>query len=72
LKKGAPQIFQQCKRHLRIVGAIRVTCSKFHSEDPQILGTTVESLVARVAWSSGFVQRWPKEYVVKREINLAT
>ena len=28
--------------HLKIVGASWVTCSKFHTEDPQILGATIK------------------------------
>jgi hypothetical protein len=35
-----------CRRHYEIQGARRVACSKFHAEDPQVLGATVENLVA--------------------------
>lgn len=30
--------------YLKILGAGRLTLSKFHSEDPQILGATVQNL----------------------------
>ena len=33
----------------------RVTRSKFHIEDPQMLGVTVQSFVAMVIWSPGYV-----------------
>ena len=39
---------------LKIVGAR----SKFHTEDPQILGTTVQNLVTRTAWHARFVHSW--------------
>jgi len=32
-----------------------VTGGKFHTHNPQILGVTVQYLVCRVTWSSGFV-----------------
>ena len=34
-------------RHLRILGAERVTRSKFCTEDPQTFGATAQNLVAR-------------------------
>jgi len=40
------QNFQKSRMHLKkIVDARRMMWSKFHTEDPQILGTTVENLV---------------------------
>jgi hypothetical protein len=36
-------------RHLRMMGARRVTWSKFHSEDTEISGATVQNLVV---WST--------------------
>ena len=42
-----PQIFQNPGSHLKILNTICVLWSKFHTEDPQILGTTVQNLVAR-------------------------
>jgi len=35
--------------------ALRVTWSKFHTEDPHILGVTVQNLVALVTWRREFV-----------------
>ena len=43
--RGA-QFFQKGRIHLKIMGVGRVTSSKFLSEDPQILGDTVQNLVA--------------------------
>jgi len=40
------QIFQKSRNHVKILGAQRVTLSKFHTEDPQILGIIVQNLVA--------------------------
>ena len=45
-KNKGPLIFQRCRHNLKILGTERVTRSKFHSEDPQILGATVQNLVA--------------------------
>ena len=42
-------------RDLKIIGARRVTRSKFYTEDPQILGTIVRNAVAMVTWRPGFV-----------------
>jgi len=35
------------RSHLKIVGAGRVTCSKFYTEGQQILGDIVHNLIAR-------------------------
>jgi len=40
------------RSHYEIQGARRVACSKFHAEDPQVLGATVENLVATATWRS--------------------
>lgn len=42
--KGA-QIFQKSGSCLKILGAGRATLSKFHTEDPELLGTTIENSV---------------------------
>jgi hypothetical protein len=39
--------FKKSKSHLQILGTRIVTRSKFHNEDPQILGARVQNLVAR-------------------------
>lgn len=38
-----------------------MACSKFHTEDPQILGTTAQNSVAQVTWHAGFVHPWAKK-----------
>jgi hypothetical protein len=43
--RGA-QFFQKGRIHFKIMGVRRGTSSKFHSENPQILGDTVQNLVA--------------------------
>jgi len=48
------QIFQKYRSHLKVLGTRRVTCSKFRTEDTQILGDTVKKLVARATWKLGF------------------
>jgi len=37
------QVFQKATRHLRILGARRVTRSKLHTEDQQIFSVTVQN-----------------------------
>ena len=53
-------MFQKCKSHLKILGAWRVTWSKYHTKDPQVLGSTVQNLVAAATWRPGFVHRCSK------------
>jgi len=46
IEYGGVQIFQKSCSHLLILGARRVTCNKFHAEDPQFwidLSTSVLS-----------------------------
>jgi hypothetical protein len=40
-------MFQKYRNHVTILGPRRVTRSKFHAQDPQILGGTVQNLVSR-------------------------
>jgi hypothetical protein len=47
VKTRVPQIFQKYRLNLKILGVRRVTRSKFHSKDRQILGATLQHLVAR-------------------------
>jgi hypothetical protein len=49
------KIFQESRNHLKIPGARRMTWSKFHSEDPQTLGTTIQNLVTTVTWHPAIV-----------------
>jgi hypothetical protein len=44
------KVFQKFWKPRQYSGALRVTRSKFHTEDPQILGATVQNLVALVTW----------------------
>ena len=57
LIRGA-QIFQNSA--FWMLDARRVTWSKFHIEDPQTLGATVQNLVPRTTWILRFVQPWFK------------
>ena len=43
----------------KIVSARRVTWSKFHTEDPQILSTIPQNSEAPATWCVGFVHPWP-------------
>ena len=49
------QIFQEPSNCLKILGARRVTQSKFHTKRPPIFGTSVQNLTAKVAWGLRFV-----------------
>jgi hypothetical protein len=53
------QIFQKSSRQLKILGPRRVAGSKFYTEYPQILGTTVQNLVAPTAWPDKYVNPCP-------------
>jgi hypothetical protein len=52
--KGA-QNFQKCRNPLETKGATTATLGKFYTEDPQILGATVQNLEATAMWLPGFV-----------------
>ena len=41
--------------HFKFLGPRMVTWSKFHTENTQILGTTVQNLVTRGTWRPGFL-----------------
>ena len=49
------KIFKKPRNNFEILGVKRVTCSKFHTEAPHILGTTVQNLFATLFWHPGFV-----------------
>ena len=63
-----PKIYP--KSHLKILSVGRVTSSKFHAKDPQMLGVTVQDLVARTTWRPIFVHACPKQYKNPVEIFL--
>lgn len=52
-----------------IQGAWRVTWTKFHIEDPHILGTTIQNSVTRATWHPGFVAPWFKTDLSTQENN---
>lgn len=58
-------IFQKCRNHLKMLSACRVTCtcSKLQTECPQVLGATVQNLVATAALPLGFVSLWSEQLV---------
>jgi len=58
------------KTHLKILSVERLTSSKFHCKDPQILGVTVHNLDARTTWRPIFVHACPKQYKNPNEIFL--
>ena len=47
-----------CRRHLKIPGAIKITCSRFHSECPHTLVASAKYLVAQAIWRLLFVNPW--------------
>jgi hypothetical protein len=61
---------QKSGSYLKILGAGWVTWSKFHPENRQILGATVQNFVARATRRPGFVNLWWKDacstFFVKR------
>jgi hypothetical protein len=52
--RGA-QVFQKSRSSLKILVAKRVTWSKFHFEDPYILGTAIQNLITMALWQLEFV-----------------
>jgi hypothetical protein len=52
LSHRGKQILRKTSNHLNVLCAIRVASSKFHTQDPQILGATEHNLLARVTWGS--------------------
>ena len=57
VKRPDMQIFQTSRNHLKFLDARWVTWSKFHMEDTQMLGTTIQNLVSRTTWHLEF--RYP-------------
>ena len=52
--RRAGQVFQKPGCHLKLLGARRLTLSRFHTEDAQILGATIQNVVAWRLWCIGF------------------
>lgn len=59
--------FQECRSHLKIQDAKRVTWISFHTEALQILGTTIENFVAWMTWCLGFVCLWCKPCLIQEQ-----
>ena len=52
---SSAHILQKSRSHLKILDARIVSWSKFCTEDPQILGTTIQSLVVMATWCPEFM-----------------
>ena len=50
------QVFQNSRSHLKIFGAKTETGKKLHTEDPQILGATVQNIILWATWCQRYVQ----------------
>jgi len=57
--RGA-KIFLKSMSHFKFLDPRKVKWGKFHTEDPQILGTTVPNLVATATWDPRFVHTYCK------------
>jgi len=51
---------KKSRSHSKILDARRFAWNRFHTEHPQILGATVQNLVARATWRPAFVYRNPE------------
>jgi len=60
------KVYNKFRSPLKILGARRETCRKFHYENPQILGVKAQNLVAMVTWLPGFVPLRYKMYQSSR------
>jgi hypothetical protein len=50
------QMFDKYRSHLSALGTVTMIHFKFHTDDPQILGGTVQNALAQVDWRPGFVK----------------
>jgi len=48
----------ESKSHLKILGSRSVTWNKFNTENPQILGTSVQNLVVTAICRLAFAHPW--------------
>jgi hypothetical protein len=60
-KWSGAQIFQKSRSYLKVLGAGRVTSSRFHIQNPQILGATLRNVVARVTCGLVSVPPYPNK-----------
>jgi hypothetical protein len=51
---GMAQIVHKYRKHLKTLGARRVTRNKIHIEDPQMLGASEQNQVATETWRPKF------------------
>jgi hypothetical protein len=49
------QVLKKSKTHLQTFGRHNSNTKKFNTQNPQILGATVQHLVAAAKWGPGFV-----------------
>ena len=54
MSSGVHKFFKKSRSHLKIIGARNVIWNKFHNEDTQMLGATVQNLVATATWRPDF------------------
>jgi len=57
------QMFDRDRSYLITLGTVTMIQFKFHSEDLQILGATVQNLLAQVEWRPRFVKPWKDVYI---------
>jgi hypothetical protein len=55
LQLRGTQIFRKPRSNLKILGAQMLPGGKFHTEFPQVSGTTIYNVVAKAAWHPEFV-----------------
>jgi hypothetical protein len=49
---------QKSRGYVKMLGARKATRSKFHIEDPQIIGASKHNIEARATWRPGIVHFW--------------
>jgi ABC-type Fe3+ transport system permease subunit len=59
----SPQFFQTSRSHLKIIGAKREKWDKFHTQDPQISGATVQYVAVPATWCMRFLHPFFVLYV---------
>jgi hypothetical protein len=69
--RGA-QIFQKSRSHLNIPGSKMVKWCNFHSDDPQILPTTVQNLVVTAPWCLGLGTSKSLSFLIKQTFKKET
>lgn len=62
---GGIQIFRTSSSYLKFWAARRVTWTKFHTANPQLLVATIQNLVPVATWCLGFVQPWWRVFMIQ-------